>query len=168
MTLTPSVKAQTGTTNTFWDTTIGYFSSFNTNLDTTFATSRGEVATGVDSTQGGVSLANSFRVSYNVYSPFNSPVKLSLESNTRNSGIAGTIVSQQAGLGVNFVVHDAKLTLYADGGYDFNGVKNDKYFGEIGMRAEKALTEHTFAGVGIGAQIPANRQVFQAFAGFTF
>jgi hypothetical protein len=166
---TPAPTGATPTdTGNFFTSVEQYFSSFNTNLDSTFATARGELATGVDSTQGGVPLANSMRLSWNVYSPSNSPVRLSLESVTRNSGVAGTLVSEQAGVGLNFVVHDAKLTIYGDGGYNFNGVKQDKYFGEIGVRAEKALTEHTFAGVGVGAQLPANRQVFQVFAGFTF
>jgi hypothetical protein len=30
------------------------------------------------------------------------------------------------------------------------------------------LTDHTFAGTGIGARLPKNEQVFQVFAGFTF
>jgi len=161
----PAASSDTGN---FFTSVQSYFTSFDTNNDSTFATARGELATGVDSTQGGVPLANSLRLSYNVYKPTNSAVQLSLESVTRNSGIAGTLVSEQFGLGVNFIIHDAKLTLYGDGGYNFNGVKSDKYFAEIGARAEKALTTHTFAGVGIGAQLPANRQVFQVFAGFTF
>jgi len=152
----------TNSVGSFFGTVQSYFTSFNTNLDTTFASERGSIWTGVDSIQGGsVALANCLGASYKVYKG------LSLESVTRNSGIAGTVVSEQSGLGLNFVIHDTKLTGYADFGYALGEAK-DKLYGELGLRVQKALTEHTFAGVSVGAQLPANRQVFSAFAGFTF
>ena len=152
----------TNSVGSFFGTVQSYFTSFNTNLDTTFASERGSIWTGVDSIQGGaVPLANSLGVSYNVWK------SISVESVTRNSGIAGTVVSEQGGVGLSFVVHDTKLTGYADLGYAL-GEPKEKLYGEIGLRIFKALTTHTFAGVGIGAQLPANRQVFSAIAGFTF
>lgn len=146
----------------FFGTVQNYFTSFNTNLDATFATERGSLWTSFDSIQGGrVPLANSLGLSYNVFKA------ISAESVTRNSGIAGTVLSEQVGLGLNFIVHDTKLTGYADGGYAFSE-PSQKLYGEIGLRVVKALTEHTFAGVGIGLQVPANRQVLSASVGFTF
>lgn len=138
-----------------------YFLSFNTNLDSTFA-SKGTLWTSADSLQGGdVNLANSLGFSYTVWK------SVAAESVTRNSGVAGTLISEQFGLSLSWQVHDVKLSAYADAGYDFHATK-DKFYGEVGLRVMKALTEHTFAGVGIGAQLPANRQVFSALVGFTF
>jgi hypothetical protein len=167
--LTLVASAQTNpppTQSSFFDSALGYFSSFNTNLDSTFGLEKGTVWTGVDSIQGGeVNLANALGISYDLYK------SVSVESVTRNSGIAGTLLSEQVGVGLSFVVHDAKLTVYADGGYGFAKEKSstaDRIYGEIGLRVQKALTTHTFAGLGIGAQLPKNSQVFSAFAGITF
>ena len=173
-----SSKAQTNPP-TFFNSVESYFSSFNTNLDTTFANERLELAIGVDSIQGGSTpIANSLRISYNVYHPTNGATAISLENVVDNSGIAGTIVSEQFGAGLSFIVHDTKLTLYADALYDFNPhqslnhkgkLTTDSAFGgEVGLRVQKALTIHTFAGIGIGAVIPINEQKVQAFTGFTF
>ena len=171
--LTPSAFSQTSNNppapaQGFFTSVEGYFTSFYTNLDSTFgATARGSIWTSVDSIQGAqVPLANSLGVSYDAYK------SLSVESVIRNSGVAGTIVSAQGGLGLNVIVHDTKLTLYADGGYGLNGSSPDgpssRPYAEFGVRAQKALTAHTFAGLGIGAQLPGNRQVFSALVGFTF
>lgn len=163
---TASAQVATNTpTGSFFTSVQSYFTSFNTNLDGTFEASKGTVWTSADSLQGGaVPLANSIGLSYKVYK------LISAESVTRNSGIAGTLVSEQAGLGLNFAVHDTRLTAYLDGGYAFGepGGTTEKLYAEVGLRVTKALTEHTFAGVGVGAQLPANRQVFSAIVGFTF
>jgi hypothetical protein len=149
----------------FFSSVQNYFTAFNTNLDDTFQ-SRGNFWTGVDSIQGGdTPLANALGLSYTLYK------KIDAHSVTRTGGVAGGLISQQAGLGLSFVVHDARLTLYADAGYELEGAHkslSDRLYGEVGVRASKALTEHTYAGVGIGGQFPANRQVFSVFAGFTF
>jgi hypothetical protein len=159
----------------FFQSFTGYFTSFNTNYDATFGAERATIWTGVDSIQGGaVPLANSLGISYDLYSAGVNTKTLfkgtavSVENVIRNSGVAGTIVSDQLGFGLSFVVHDVKLTAYADVGYDLQQRGRDKIFGEIGLRVMKALSEHTFAGIGQGAQLPANRQVFSVIAGFTF
>ena len=142
-----------------------YFTSFNTNLDSTFGLQRGEVAVGADSIQGaGVNLANSIRISYDAYKA------LSVEAVVRDSGISGILVSAQAGLAYNVIVHDAKLSLYVDGGsrQDEASDQKDKLYAEVGVRIQKALTEHTFAGVGMGVQMPGKVRTFSAFTGFTF
>jgi hypothetical protein len=167
---TGTVPANTGT---FLNTVQDYFTSFNTNLDGTFGLSKASLWTGVDSIQGGaVPLANELGVSYSLYK------SLSAENVIRNSGVAGTLVSDQLGFGFNVIVHDARLTLYADGGYDIAAsntvnakgktVHPDRLFGEVGIRAAKALTEHTYGWIGVGAQLPKNSQVFSAGIGVTF
>jgi hypothetical protein len=152
--------------SSFFSSVTGYFSSFDTNNDTTFSANKGSVWTGVDSIQGGTTtLANALGIDYKLFGP------VAVESVTRNSGIAGTLVSENIGFHLSFVVHDTELQLYASGGYDMETAvrkTGDRLFGEFGLRVRKALTTHTYAGVGIGAQVPANRQVFQAFAGFVF
>lgn len=152
----------------FFGSVTGYFTSFNTNYDASVAAARMSLWTGADSLQGaGVPLANSLGLSYNVYAPTNSSLRLSIETVIRNSGVAGTIVSDQIGGGVGFIFHDTKFTAYADGGYDFIATK-DRFYGEVGLRLQKNLTENTFAGIGIGVQFPQNRQIEQVFAGFSF
>jgi len=150
----------------FVNTVQSYFTSFNTNLDGTFASSKGSLWTGVNSIQGGsVNLANEIGLSYTIYK------QVAAENVVRNSGVAGTLVSEQIGLNLGLVVHDTRLAVYADGGYQLDSSSNkntDKFYAELGLRAEKALSEHTFAWVGIGAQLPKNTQVFSAGAGFTF
>lgn len=151
----------------FLQTVQAYFTSFNTNLDSTFATERAEFAAGVDSIQGGkVPLANSLRVSYDLPGT-NWWHGLSLESVTRDGGVAGGFISSQVGLGINFVVHDAKFTVYCDGGYNIVDSNNREY-AEIGIRVSKALTTHTFGGAGVGAILPGNSQTLQLFGGATF
>lgn len=141
----------------FINSAIGYFSAFNTNL---LWLDRGEVVTGVDSIQNSsVNLANSLRVSYDIWKV------VSAEVGIRNSGIAGTIVDYKGGIGLNFKVVDTKLTLYGDGGYSR---VDRRALGEFGIRVSKKLTSHTFAGIGLGVIVPQNAQVFQAFAGVSW
>lgn len=167
----PAPPANTGS---FLTSVQDYFTSFNTNLDGTFGASKASLWTGVDSIQGGdAPLANDLGVSYNVYKQ-----TLSIESVTRSGGVAGALMSEQAGIGFNVIVHDARLTLYADGGYDLaakdgltakgKATHPNRMFGEIGLRAAKALTAHTYGFVGVAAQLPKNAQVFSAGVGITF
>jgi len=160
-----AASAQTNS-GSFFNTVSGYFTTFNPSLTNTFA-AKTTLWTGVDSQQGsGSSLANEIGASYNVYGP------LSLESVTRDGGVSGTLVSEQFGLGLNFIVVDTRLTLYGDAGYKLDSPTGSKFqdnlYGEIGIRVAKALTEHTFAWVGIGAQFPTKAQVFEGGVGFTF
>ncbi len=156
---TPPPPPPTSATS-FFQTATAYFTSFNTNAEMGWL-QRGELSAGVASLQGPVNLANDLRLSYEVTHNFG------LESVTRDSGIAGTWLSQAVGVNYAFKVFDAKLTLYGDGGYQFNE-PDHRYFGELGLRVSKKMTRFTFAGVGIGAQIPTGRKIFTAFAGFTF
>jgi hypothetical protein len=160
-----SVTSTPPTSSTFFTDAAGYFSTFNTNNVGCF-TNRLSVWTGVDSIQGGgAPLANEFGVGYEVLG------NLSFESVTRSSGVAGTLVSQQGGVGYGFKIQDVRLTPFVGGGYSIywpKGSSGSRIFGEVGARVAKALSIHTFAWVGIGAQLPANRQVFCSGVGFTF
>lgn len=152
-------------TPSFFATAQQYFTSFNTNLDNTFI-ERGEIAVGVVSIQGGgVNLANEVRGSYVAYKA------LSIDAAFRDAGIAGTFVSEQLGLSANYVVHDAKFTVYMDGLYhqEKPTAGNSRLTGELGIRVQKALTQHTFAGVEAAVQFSKGQpRVFGTFAGFTF
>lgn len=159
------------------NTIIGYFVSFNTNFDSTFRDSSFDLWTGVSSVQNGdAPIVNDLGLSYDVWRPApstNSPVStaLSLENVIRDSGVAGSLISDQFGLGVSIKVHDVKLTGYLDGGYDFfeEGARTrDRIYGEVGLRAKKAISSHFYLGVGIGAQFPRNSRVFSAFTGATW
>src|SRR6185312_15256921 len=145
--------AQTNTPDgNFFSSVTGYFTSFNTNLESDVLAARGQLWTGADSLQGNgtVPLANSLGLSYNVYQPSNSPVRLGFESVTRNSGVAGTIVSEQIGPNLKLIIHDVTLTLAVDPLYDFavQDTKNAKgktvhasrIGAEVDLRLQKQLT----------------------------
>lgn len=155
----------------FFNDVLNYFSSFNTNLDSTFGTHRGTFFTGVDAIQGGNNnLANTIGIQYEVWkaSPSTntaSQIGIELEAVTRNSGLAGTILSQGGGVGLDFDIHDVRVNGYVDGVYQF---QTDKIGAEFGVRIFKAIGANTFMGVGIAEQIPGNHQIFSAFVGFVF
>ena len=156
------------------DTILGYFSAFDTNL-LTFE-NRFDLWTGASSIQGAnTALVNDLGLSYDVFhlsAPTNSPgaahIAIDIENTIRNSGVAGSLISEQGGLGLNVIVYDVKLTLYANGGYFLDPGESRRAYAEIGLRAKKAIGQHFYLGVGLGTQIPQNRQVFSAFAGATF
>lgn len=161
----------------FGNTVFGYFTSFNTNLDTTFRDNRFELWLGVDSVQGSTApLQNSIGISYDVWRPTPATnattfTAIGIEDQIRNTGVAGTVETDQLGLNFSVVVHDVKLSGYLDGGYDLtqNGVRfSNRLFGEVGLRARKAIGPHFYMGVGVGAQFPRNSQVLSAFTGATF
>jgi hypothetical protein len=85
--------------------------------------------------------------------------------------VAGTLLSGQAGLGLNFNLVDVRITPYADGGYNVyqaSGTKGFPWFGEVGARVSKALGAHTFTWVSLGVDAPQKSQVFGAGVGFTW
>lgn len=146
---------------TFFETVASYLTSQNTNLLTFQKTNELDLWAGADYVTG-VQVSASLGIEYNVYK------KISIESVTRNAGIGGVVVSQQGGVGLNFVVHDVKLTGYLDGGYDFY---NKRPYAALGIRAKKALTENTFAGIGMETPITKHgpqSPILTLFTGFTF
>jgi hypothetical protein len=169
----PALVAQTDTNQpalptgapSFFNSVQNYFTTFNPELDSTFGEQKGEFAIGIDSIQGtGVNLANSLRLSYNIYK------SVGVDAVVRDTGVSGLLVSAQVGPSLNFVVHDAKLSLYAHIGHRQEEASDEpeKIYGEVGVRISKALTKHTFAGIGMGVQTPGSVRTFSAFTGFTF
>ena len=157
-------------------TILDYFTSFNPAYDSTFASNRFCLWTGASSIQGAAEpLVNDVGFSYDVWRPATPAVSggtqiaVSIEDVLRNSGVAGTVVSDNVGVGLSFIIHDVRLTGYADGGtYFAKGTTKAEYYGELGLRAFKAIGPHFYTGVGFGAQVPKNAQVFSAFLGVTF
>lgn len=180
--LAPSLQAQEITNAPpagaadFGQTVLGYFTAFNPALDVTFGQNRFDLWLGASSIQGGaVPLVNDIGVSYDLWRPTpatNSTTQtaVSLENLIRNSGVAGTVTSEQFGLGFSIIIHDVKLTVYGDAGYDLTKFlpTGDRFYGEVGLRAKKAIGTHFYTGVGLGCQFPRNAQVFSAFAGAMF
>jgi len=155
---------------------LGYFTSFNTNLDDCFGAKDFTVWTGASSIQGGVNpLVNDIGLSYDLWRPTPAAgsatsTAISLESITRNSGVAGLLVSEQGGAGFSIILHDVRATAFLHGGYAFAGSasKSDRFFGEAGVRVFKALGHNFFAGVGLAARFPSSAQVLSAEGGVTF
>lgn len=159
------------------NTVLGWLTTFNTNLDSTFGSQRFDLWTGVSSIQGGpVPLVNDLGISYDLWRGSGSTNSvalpaLSIENVIRDGGVAGTLVSEQPGLGLSIIVHDVRLTLYVDAVVDLasKNIKfGDRLDGEVGIRAAKALGTHFWTGVGMGARFLDGGRVFSAMAGVTF
>lgn len=149
-------RAQTNTPppQQFYQTVFGYFSSFNTNLSDTFSTDTVDISAGAD-TVDNANMAASFTVEV---LPFRSSSNvlasgLSIESVTRNATVAGILVSEQGGIGWSATHIDTRVTGYVDFGRRFDTSQN--YFAP-GLRVKKALTDNTFAGVGLELPIYLN------------
>ena len=153
-------QTQTNTPTSFIQTVGLWFTSFNTNYDSTFRDSKGSAWAGVDSLTGSeVPIANEIGLSYTVSGRF------SAEAVFRDGGVTGTMISSQAGVNYAITIHDAQLIGYADAGWNH---VDEKAFGEVGLRVRKALTEHTFAQLGLGVKIPDGDRIFSVSAGFVF
>ena len=141
-----------------------YFTSNNPEFDSTFTTNKGTAWVSVVSAQGqSVPLQNEIGVSYNVWK------MLQIEAVTRDGGVTGGIVSMQGGIGLTAAIHDIKLTAYADGGYNLaKQSTGQKVYAELGFRAQKALTQNTFAGVQMSVRPNDGERFFGASTGFAF
>jgi hypothetical protein len=145
----------------FFGSVTKFFTTFNPDLTNVFASARGQVWLGAEYVSG-LNTAASLGLEYPIWK------SISLESVTRNAGVAGTILSQQGGVGLSFNLNDVQLTGYVDGGYDLH---NNRAYAAIGARVKKALTAHTFVGVGIETQFSGHKDnvpVLSALLGFTF
>jgi hypothetical protein len=151
--------------STFFASALSYFSSFNPAYEETFHSNNFAAWTGLSSVQGaGVPLQNEIGLSWAVVKE-----TLAVEAVLHDSGVAGTIVNLQGGLAVNKIVHDVKLTAFAHGGYNISkDVRGDKAYAALGIRVSKALTLHTFAGIGAAVRLPRGDREFTAFTGFVF
>jgi len=160
---------------TFFNSVAQYFSGFDTNA-TTFQADTVDVWAGAD-TVNNQNLAAAFGLEI---LPFRSSsnsflARLSVESVTRNATVAGVILSEQAGVGFNFTRFDTRVTAYFDAGYRFD---SRQACVAAGLRAKKALTENTYAGVGLelpvylnharGQSAGAPSPTLSVFTGFKF
>lgn len=164
------VEAYAQSTNTFVGSVTSYFTSFNPALTNTFAPSKNfDLWTGSEYVSG-INVAADLGLEYKLPWLQGTKSHWSAESVTKNAGIAGTILSQQVGVGFNYTITDTRVTGYLDGGYSW---LNKSGFAEIGLRAKKALTDNTYAGLGISLDL-GHRQNAQLvpnlviFTGFTF
>jgi hypothetical protein len=150
----------------FFGSVGGYFTSSNTNLP---FKGTAELALGM-AYQSGVNIASDFDARYKFAITTNSGVLL--ESVTRNAGVDGVIVSEQAGIGYYYIpasTPDLELSAGLLGGYRFD-VSQAAFTAYLDAR--KSLTENTFAGVRIAYEYDGSASpgspVLTAYTGFTF
>jgi hypothetical protein len=150
----------------FFGSIGGYFTSSNTNLP---FKGTAEIALGM-AYQSGVNIASDFDARYKFALTPNSGVLL--ESVTRNAGVDGVIVSEQAGIGYYYIpvsTPDLELSAGLLGGYRFD-VSQAAFTAYLDAR--KSLTENTFAGVRIAYEYDGSASpgspVLTAYTGFTF
>lgn len=150
----------------FFGSVGDYFTSSNTNLPFKGAA---EIGLGL-AYQSGVNIASDFDARYKFGLKTNSGVIL--ESVTRNAGVNGVIVSEQAGVGYYYIpvaTPDIELSAGLLGGYRFDAAQA-AFTGYLDAR--KSLTANTFAGLRLayeydGSASPAS-PVLTAYTGFTF
>jgi hypothetical protein len=140
----PSTSTPT-TPADFFNSLGGYFTSVNTNL--TWTNKPASIWTGVNY-QAGVNTSAELGASYDLWK-LGANGAISPEGIFRNAGVAGTIVSGQAGAGISLFHYDLKVTGYLDGGYN---VPAGSGFVEFGARLEKKMTVSTHAGLGLAWQ----------------
>ena len=158
--------APAATPPSFLDTAGSYFSSFNTNLVSTFAitgatTNRGSLWTGAV-LQNNVNLGQEVGLSYNIAKGF------SVEAAALNAGVFNTILDAEVGVGYNVIIVDTKVTLGVAGGTRFAPTQG--YVAGFAM-LEKALTTHTFFGLRLEMQSGGKNDLvpeLTALTGFTF
>lgn len=133
------------TPGTFLGSVLGYFS--NTSDLQTFQTNDTlDIWTGAEYVNN-LNTAATLGFSYNIWKQAQAdPFGFGLESQTRNAGVAGTILSQGIGINVQKVYRDIKLEAFAEGEKNF--VLNT-FDAEVGVRIFKALTDNTFGGFGV-------------------
>ena len=161
-------KAQTETpTSNFFQTTMGYFTSFNTNIQT-FRADTIDVSAGTDNINNGTMAASlSLEVNILKLSTVTNVGYLGLGVNsvTRNAGINGIIIQQQGGLELSKTYYDVKGSVYVDGGYDF---QKSKWYPCVGVVFKKALTDNTFAYIGLEENFMYRAPTYSVGVGFKF
>lgn len=143
----------------------GYFSSFNPDLPFTGV---GEIAIGM-AYQSGVNIASDLDLRFDVYNIGTNGLGIFAESVTRNAGVAGVIVSEQAGGGILYRHIDTELSAGVLGGYRFDtGGPAVTIYADV----RKMMTENTYSGLRLAAEIDGRAQnnspVITAYTGFKF
>lgn len=156
---TANAQVQPQPHQTFFDSVTGYFSSHNTNYAGILQSHKGTLWSGQD-WQAGAHISTSLGLEYLVYK------QISLDSETRFSDLTGSVSSQQIGAGYNVDIIDVRLTGFVAGSYNFD---TDRITPQIGLRAKKLLTDHTFSFVGfvVPIQHKANPRI-ELGVGFVF
>ena len=131
-----NLESATSPQTTVFQTLSSWMTSSNPALTNTFSTNKSfTIETGAEYV-GGRDVAETFILEYNFG-------RFSAESETRNAGIAGIVLSQEIGFGYSVqATVDLRLRGFVDLGYNF-----DQKCGmsEIGIEAQKGLTDNTFA-----------------------
>lgn len=138
---------------TFFQSTLDYFTSQNTNLLTFRASDTVDFSTGVENNQNMqddiLTLHGNFYHSAGYGNITNSTIWVGTAGVTfRNATIAGTLVSGQGEVGVSIVKWDTKLTGLIGLGYW--SAEKKSVFVEPALELSKALTDNTFALLRIG------------------
>jgi hypothetical protein len=143
-----SSNAQTSSltpSQNFFQTAEQYFTSANTNYTWTGNTL--EIAAGADY-MSSVNWANYLDAQYDFNSASSSSSflnRLAIEAKMRNAGIAGTVVSAEAGLQCTLIsYYSIKLQAGVEGGYD---LERNSAIIEPKLTLRDKLTPNTFAGV---------------------
>ena len=151
---------------TFFGSVGNYLASSNPNLP---MRGQAEIALGM-AYQAGVNIASDFSARYKLALATNSGVLF--ESVTRNAGINGVIVSEQAGVGYYYLppaTPDIEFSAMLLGGYRLD-TRSAAFTACLDVR--KTLTANTFAGLRIGFEHDGSGSpdapVLTAFTGFTF
>lgn len=118
----------------FAQTALSWVTSLNTN-SVIWQNDNVDILVGADN-QNSIPVDASLGVQATVYKA------LCAESWTRNAAIAGTIVSQQAGIGVQFSKYDLKLAGFIDLGYS---LQQDTLYVAPAGQLSKGMTQNTFA-----------------------
>lgn len=132
----------------FFNTTLGYFTSFNPELEGQLTNHAGTFWTG-PVWKSGAHNATALGLEYSVYKNF------AAISETRFEDVTGNVAAQRLGVGYNINVHDVRLTGYVAGEYNFDKA-NAKAGGVIGLSVIKLLTEHTFTGLQMDVPLEKN------------
>lgn len=146
---------------TFFDAVTGYFTAFNTNLDSTFGTHKGDLWSGAR-LNAGAHTGSLLALNYDFG-------KFGVESASGLADVSGTMDSQFIGVGYNVVVHDAKLSAFIGGSAMFPEGAATEYEASVVLEAKKALTEHTFTVIRLSQPIKRGRTPdFTVGVGFVF
>ena len=161
-----SLQAQTNQTpQSFFTTVESYFTAFNTNLFTFSTNHHADLYLGMDTIEN-TKIAASFNIDADVYKGF------SAHAVVRNDTILGHVFSAQGGLAYSIINLDTKVSLGVDIGHRFD---DNRTYAAPRIEVKKALTDNTFAGVGMelpiyfsgGGQSVVNPS-FSVFTGFKF
>jgi hypothetical protein len=135
----------------FFQTAEQYLTSANTNY--TWAGNTLEIAAGADY-MSSVNWASYLDAQYDFSSSDAFANRLALEAKVRNAGIAGTVVSAEAGLQYTLIsYYSIKMQAGVEAGYD---LERNSALIEPKLTLRDKLTPNTFAGVSLSLPIWVN------------